>query len=120
MPTSYNVVSNVVWKRIQTYLRFFFYFVEKIETLIRESVWFFVKFVPRLRSFGTSYWFVDDEMIYIGDEDSFVVTDAQPVTKYSFRLRHTTEGDESPFSNPVQVETPESGNLRSTVYCHKD
>ena len=49
-----------------------------------------------------------DEMIYMGDEDSFVVTDAVPVSKYSFRLRYTTEGDESPFSNPVHVETPES------------
>ncbi|XP_028395080.1 uncharacterized protein LOC114519192 [Dendronephthya gigantea] len=60
---------------------------------------------------GLEVWYElyrDDEMIYAGDEDSFVVTDAQPVTKYSFRLRHTTEGDESPFSNPVQVETPES------------
>ena len=53
--------------------------------------------------------FLDDEVIYMGDEDSFVVTDAKPVTKYSFRLRYTTEGDESPFSIPVQVETPESG-----------
>ncbi len=48
-------------------------------------------------------------MIYSGDEDSFVVTDANPVSKYSFRLRYTTEEDESPFSNPVRVETPESG-----------
>ena len=57
-----------------------------------------------------SYLFLDDEAIYMGDEDSFVVTDAKPVTKYSFRLRYTTEGDESPFSVPVQVETPESGS----------
>lgn len=49
----------------------------------------------------------------MGDEDSFVVTDARPVTKYCFRLRYTTEGDESPFSVPVQVETPESGNHQS-------
>ncbi|CAB3988699.1 receptor-type tyrosine- phosphatase F-like [Paramuricea clavata] len=47
-------------------------------------------------------------MIYMGDEDSFVVTDAKPVSKYSFRLRHTTEGDDSPFSDSVHVETPES------------
>lgn len=50
----------------------------------------------------------------MGDEDSYVVTDAKPVTNYSFRLRHKTEGDESPFSDSIQVETPESGtNSRS-------
>jgi hypothetical protein len=57
------------------------------------------------------FLYIDDEMIYMGDEDSFVVTDAKPVSKYSFRLRHSTEGDESPFSDSVHVETPESGNI---------
>jgi hypothetical protein len=65
---------------------------------------------------------VGDEMIYMGDEDSFVVTDAEPVSKYSFRLRYTTEGDESPYSNPVHVETPESGIIRCSKLqvCSQD
>lgn len=50
----------------------------------------------------------DNEMVYSGDEDSFIMNDAKPVTKYSFCLRVTTEGDESPFSHLVEDTTPES------------
>ncbi|XP_046844166.1 uncharacterized protein LOC124438212 isoform X2 [Xenia sp. Carnegie-2017] len=50
----------------------------------------------------------DGEIIYFGDENSFVMTNASPMSNYTFQLRYTTEGDESALSDCVTVKTPES------------
>lgn len=64
----------------------------------------------------------DGEIIYFGDENSFVMTDASPMSNYTFQLRYTTEGDESALSDCVTVKTPESGSVRNVIaknlhYC---
>ena len=50
-------------------------------------------------------------MVYRGEEDSFIMNDVKPVSKYSFRLRATTEGDDGPYSDIKAVTTPESGKV---------
>ena len=50
-------------------------------------------------------------MVYRGEEDSFIMNDVKPVSKYSFRLRATTEGDDGPYSDIKTVTTPESGKV---------
>lgn len=49
--------------------------------------------------------------MYSGSRTSYIANDLTPVTRYSFYLQASTEGDDSPFSNVVSVATPESGTF---------
>ena len=48
-------------------------------------------------------------MVYSGPRTNYIASDLTPVTKYSFHLQASTEGDDSPQSNVVSVITLESG-----------
>ncbi|KAM7447165.1 hypothetical protein ABFA07_004601 [Porites harrisoni] len=52
--------------------------------------------------------FKDGVTVYSGSRTSYIANDLTPVTRYSFYLQASTEGDDSPFSNVVSVVTPES------------
>lgn len=52
--------------------------------------------------------FKDGVTVYSGSKTSYIANDLTPVTRYSFYLQASTEGDDSPFSNVVSVVTPES------------
>jgi hypothetical protein len=47
--------------------------------------------------------------VYTGKETHCDVTGLHPCVQYSYKLRAYTEGDESPFSDPVSIVTEESG-----------
>lgn len=49
--------------------------------------------------------------VYQGRDLQHVVDDLEPFTCYTFKLRATTEGDDSAFSDPVVVTTDEAGEL---------
>ena len=49
--------------------------------------------------------------MYSGSRTSYIANDLTPVTRYSFYLQASTEGDDSPFTNVVSVVTPESGTF---------
>ena len=47
--------------------------------------------------------------MYTGKVSECDVTNLQPNTNYTFKVRAYTEGDESPFSDTVAITTEESG-----------
>lgn len=51
----------------------------------------------------------DGKMVYSGPRTNYIASDLTPVTRYSFHLQASTEGDDSPQSNVVSVITLESG-----------
>lgn len=57
----------------------------------------------------TVFGFTDGTAVYSGPRTSYIANDLTPVTKYSFYLQASTEGDDSPSSNAVSIITPESG-----------
>ncbi|XP_078381872.1 uncharacterized protein LOC144664607 isoform X2 [Oculina patagonica] len=52
--------------------------------------------------------FQDGKMVYSGPRTNYIANDLTPVTRYSFYLQASTEGDDSPLSKVVSVITPES------------
>ena len=51
--------------------------------------------------------------MYSGKDLSIHISDLQPYTTYNFKLRTHTEGDDSPFSETIQVTTDEAGRSNS-------
>ena len=47
--------------------------------------------------------------VYYGKDLCYTITDLEPCTQYSFKLRASTEGDDSPFSDSVTAVTEENG-----------
>ena len=48
-------------------------------------------------------------MVYSGPRTNYIASDLTPVTRYSFHLQASTEGDDSPQSKVVSIITLESG-----------
>ena len=51
----------------------------------------------------------DGKMVYSGPRTNYIASDLAPVTRYSFHLQASTEGDDSPQSKVVSIITLESG-----------
>ncbi|OPL07221.1 hypothetical protein AM593_05735, partial [Mytilus galloprovincialis] len=57
--------------------------------------------------------------VYTGKETHCDVTGLHPCAQYSYKLRAYTEGDESPFSDPVPIVTEEAGLHPCAQYSYK-
>lgn len=57
----------------------------------------------------------DGKVVYSGPRTSYIANDLTPVTRYSFYLQASTEGDDSPLSKVVSVVTPESGKSTTST-----
>ena len=60
----------------------------------------------------------DGKMVYSGPRTSYIASDLTPVTRYSFHLQASTEGDDSPLSKVVTVVTPESGKSGTSNFSY--
>ena len=57
----------------------------------------------------------DGKMLYSGPRTNYIASDLTPVTRYSFHLQASTEGDDSPLSKVVSVITLESGKSETST-----